>query len=276
MRQRVKNGNYLTKYFTQFPNVIDDAGLDVYEFRALLHYYRVGECWEGVRTTADKCKMSTGKVAQVRISLEQKGFIKIVPDGDGVTIEIIDKTKENLDKYRSGGEQSVQEVNTGVHVVNGMRSCGEHKNNPIKNNHEEYNVAAATTDLFPAVIQEKKKEGTQPEYKPMVDYWLKEFHIGWTFGGQQGKAIKSLIRKIKLTLRGPRYNEAGTPAQVVEFFMVMCQNLPTYFEDKDLSILDQKYNEIITQIENGRGQGNKRPTTGDASWIDKLYGTAPK
>jgi len=270
-KQRIKNGNYLTKYFTQFPNIIDDSGLDVYEFRALLHYYRVGECWEGVRTTADKCKMSTGKVAQVRLSLEQKGFIKILPDGDGVTIEIIDKTKENLDKYRPCGEPGVQAVNTSVHVVNGRCSSDEHKNNPIKNNHEESTEAIASTELFLLAGKENKKgKPADPAYKLCVDVWLKQIHPGWHFGGQHGKAIKSIIGKIRKVLAEGN-NIKPTEVMViptVAFFRVMCEKLPEWFKTKDLSVIDQKFNEIITQIQNGES-GQQKATGSD--WINDLY-----
>lgn len=131
---KIKNGNYSKKYFTQFPNIIDDSELDPFEFRILMHYYRVGECTQGVRTTAKICKMSIGKVADVRKTLEQKGFITISSIGESVAIEVVDKYHENGLKYRSGGEHSVQEVNTTVQEVNNNRSPGEHKKNPSKKN----------------------------------------------------------------------------------------------------------------------------------------------
>lgn len=38
--------------FTEQLRLIDDADLTPYQFRLLLHYWRVGRCWESVRTTA--------------------------------------------------------------------------------------------------------------------------------------------------------------------------------------------------------------------------------
>lgn len=130
----VSGGDYLKKYFTQFPNIIDDSELDPFEFRLLLHFYRVGQCTQGVRTTANICKMSTGKVAQVRKRLEEKGFIKITPFGDSVNINVIDKYIENGQKYRSSGEQGVHAVDTSVHAVDDRCSPHEHKKNPSKKN----------------------------------------------------------------------------------------------------------------------------------------------
>lgn len=95
---KIEGGSYLGKYFTQFPNIIDEANLDPFEFRVLIHYYRVGDCWEGVRTTARKCRMSMGKISQIRKSLEDKGFITIndSSNGGGVTIRVVNKARENV------------------------------------------------------------------------------------------------------------------------------------------------------------------------------------
>lgn len=185
---RIKNGSYLTKYFTQFPNIIDDYGLDPYEFRVLIHYYRVGECWEGVRTTAEKCKMSVGKVTEVRRSLFEKGLITILPNGDGVTIEVVDKTKENLDKYRSPDEQGVHAMNGSVHHMNTTCSPDEHKNNPIKNNQEE-GIGASTQKT----IDEKKNE-FKTSIAPFVGEFSKsicnEFYSYWSEVSKNGKKLK--------------------------------------------------------------------------------------
>lgn len=131
---KIKNGNYAKKYFTQFPNIIDDSDLDPFEFRLLLHYYRVGECTQGVRTTAKICCMSIGKVSDARQTLEQKGFITISSLGESVNIEVVDKYHENGVKYRSPDEHGVHVVNTTVHDMNDRCSLSEHKNNPSKNN----------------------------------------------------------------------------------------------------------------------------------------------
>lgn len=98
-KSRVHNPKYLEKYFTQFPNIIDDSDLTPYEYRLLLHYYRVGETWEGVRKTSEICSMSIGKVSQCRKTLEQKGFIRVEEKGEGVTIHLVDLSQKNLSKY---------------------------------------------------------------------------------------------------------------------------------------------------------------------------------
>ena len=79
------------------------------------------------------------------------------------------------------------------------------------------------------------------EYQPCLDFWLKDFHPDWTFGGQQGKALKSIIKKIEKL----RKNETDS---IVELFKFICLKLPEWYKDKDLPIIDSKFNEIIEQI----------------------------
>lgn len=85
----------------------------------------------------------------------------------------------------------------------------------------------------------KKKEETK-DYLACVDFWLKEFHPDWTFGGVHGKAMKSIIKKLSSILKDT--------ANVPDSFRFICQNLPQWFKDKDLQIIDSKFNEIITEI----------------------------
>lgn len=95
----------LRKWFTMTPNLYDDADLDVYEFRLLSHYVKVGNCWESTKTTAKNCKMSVSTVISKRLSLESKGFIMLTVDeehGNTWLIEVVDKWQENFNKYSEG------------------------------------------------------------------------------------------------------------------------------------------------------------------------------
>lgn len=96
------------------------------------------------------------------------------------------------------------------------------------------------------------------EYQPCLDFWLKDFHPGWTFGGQQGKALKSIIKKIEKL----RKNETDS---IVELFKFICLKLPEWYKDKDLPIIDSKFNEIIEQIKiqkNGNTASKSSDTIG--------------
>lgn len=249
MKSRVHNPKYLEKYFTQFPNIIDDSELTPYEYRLLIHYYRVGECWEGVRKTSEICKMSTGKVADCRKSLEEKGFITIEQNGDGIIITLVDLSAKNLEKYAG---PTVHVVNTPVHVVNKPRSCGEHKNNHIKKN----NIVESEDSTFQKPLSKAKKEAKpkDPVFTQCVELWLKTYREGWIFGGAQGKALKSIITKIKTSCKNAGLE--GTEGQMIASFKKMMDNLPEFYRAKDLMVIDSKFNEIITEIQHGKQAQN--------------------
>jgi hypothetical protein len=117
----------------------------------------------------------------------------------------------------------------------------------------------------------KKADGS---YQPIIDHWLKVMHPGWDFRAVHGKAVKSLIGKIRATLKNSGRHDIAD-SDVVDFFKVMGNRLPEWFKDKDLLVIDSKYNEIITQIRNGQqrpGKSVAETRTTDTSWIDHLYG----
>lgn len=83
-------------------------------------------------------------------------------------------------------------------------------------------------------------------YETIVEYWLKEFRQGWTFTGQHGKSVKSIITKIKTVQHGA--NKESTDKSVLESFKLICTNLPDWYLDKDLPVINSKFNEILIQI----------------------------
>jgi hypothetical protein len=122
----------------------------------------------------------------------------------------------------------------------------------------------------------RAKQKTEKEkdivFTTCVDFWLKEFHTGWTFGAMQGKALKSLLVKIKAFCINASLQ--GTDAQVINSFKKMCHMLPDWFKDKDLNLLDQKFNEIMTQIQQGPKTGGFSQQNSAAMVFGKygLYG----
>lgn len=121
---RVPDDKYA--WHTRIPNILDTMNLDPYEFRLLVHYYRVGNCWESTKTTATNCNMSAGQVSQKRQSLAVKGLIVIDSDKkDSLTITVVDIWAKNYSAFMSRKERSHDEQE---------RSPHETKNNPVKNN----------------------------------------------------------------------------------------------------------------------------------------------
>lgn len=120
------------KYFHVMLNMADDD-LNPYQYRLLGHYRRVcgdnGACWESTRTTAKKCKMSTGKVSSTRKELETTGYIHLqYRDDDTCFITLVDRMAENIQRYCSPHEQPVHHMNGSVHQVK-QRITNEEKPN---------------------------------------------------------------------------------------------------------------------------------------------------
>jgi hypothetical protein len=107
-------------------------------------------------------------------------------------------------------------------------------------------------------VIDEAKDLPPSDYTLCIDFWLKEFHIGWTFTGQSGKALKSIITKIKKVL----IKQDG--ATVPETFKLICYRLPEWYKEKDLPVIDSKFNEIITEIKNsknGKPQSKQQPVS---------------
>lgn len=164
----------------------------------------------------------------------------------------MDRVMANRINGKKGGEQNVKnQVDTNNSLEAPLEALVEA---PLQGKLIE--VKESEEILNNKVIDEAKNL-LPSDYTLCVDFWLKEFHVGWTFSGQHGKALKSIISKIKKVLIK---NEATVP----ETFKVICLNLPEWFKQKDLPIIDSKFNELITEIKNNHeqlksGKQNKQP-----------------
>ena len=129
-QQIITVGRGLKRWRTEIPNLYDDSDLDPYEFRLLVHYVRVGNCYESTRTTAKKCHMSVGQVSEKRESLVRGGWITTKEHAYGtIAIGVADIWEKNFEHFselkRSHGEQyrSLSEHH---------RSLSETKNEPYE------------------------------------------------------------------------------------------------------------------------------------------------
>lgn len=271
MKSRVHNPKYLEKYFTQFPNIIDDSELSPFEFRLLIHYYRVGECWEGVRKTAQICKMSTGKVATSRKTLEEKGFIKIEEKGDGIIIFLEDLSRKNLERYSAEG---VHHMDSSVHHMNEGCSPHELKKNHSKKNHLRRSSESEDSDvpktLFPEVVEQESKEkeknlGRKKKEK-VVDECYQDFVKAWTeaypilgFDAISGTKIKSLIQKTRSHVRGSgREDSREMVLNSFLYVLAYVQRVNHFCHGKPITTWDNQYLSIIMEISNGKSAGQKR------------------
>ena len=84
--------------FHSIPHEDDDL-LDPFQYRLMGHYRRVwsergGVCEETTRETAEVCRMSVGKVVQVRRQLAEMGRIRLLRETDKSNAPIIVLPKE--------------------------------------------------------------------------------------------------------------------------------------------------------------------------------------
>ena len=133
-------------------------------------------------------------------------------------------------------------------------------NTLIKTQSTILDVAKEISLLPNKVLEEKELAPIDKidSYKNSVDFWLKEFHVGFTFGGAQGKALKSILKKIK-EVTGAAGNEP-TEELIANTFRLICENLPDWYKEKDLNVIDSKFNEIILEIKNKKnGTAKEKP-----------------
>lgn len=91
-------------------------------------------------------------------------------------------------------------------------------------------------------------------YQLAVDCWLK-LHVNYLFNGVSGKHLKQLLDKIRQLLA--KTNNDTSDQNVFNMFELIITNLPTWFQDKDLPIINSKFNEIIEQIKNNKNASTR-------------------
>ena len=187
----------LRKWRTEIPNLYDDADLDPYEFRLLVHYVRVGTCWQSTKTTAEKCHMSTGQVSKKRHSLAAKGFITLARnEHDTYTIEIVDKWPENFAIYSCG------EHRRSLHER--YRSPHETKKEPNKkepNTDEEKASSSSAGGKAPpaepppkAKTGSAKNNGKDPRVCPLLKAFAELLGYPLPNYGEEGAAAKKMLK----------------------------------------------------------------------------------
>lgn len=170
---------------------------------------------------------------------------------------------QNLSK-RKVGERSALDSAIIQHVSKrefGTCASSDTINKQVNNetaNHKQKDTANAVSEFLAKDIHiaiSRDEEIKEPsDFKKCVEFWLTEFHEGWVFSATDGKKLNSIIKKIKIVLA-----DAGKSEDiVVDTFKAMCYKLPAWYKDKDLSIIDSKFNEIIQEIKNNKnGQTTK-------------------
>lgn len=107
--------------FTAQLRAIDDANLDPYQFRMVMHFWRVGKCFESLRTTAEKCGMSLGKASKVKQWLIDEGWIERTIHMGRVAVKLKDDICDTSQSSAKHAEQS-SSAQAGGGVLSGAMS----------------------------------------------------------------------------------------------------------------------------------------------------------
>lgn len=174
------------RYYTQLPNMIDDAGLSVYAFRLYSRIKRVagdgGKCYQSTKTLAEACNMSAGSVSNAKQELIDAGLIRLEVEHDKKkgydyhVIRIVDIWAQNMKAY-SQDEPARSPDERGRSPHEEARSPDETKNNPYKNNPYK-NGGSATGEIFALAM--KIHNGTLgPDQYLYLDSLFEDYPSSW-------------------------------------------------------------------------------------------------
>lgn len=255
------------KYFLHDTNALDDEKVTElfmefgYEGVGLFYCIleKIAKQEKPVKTLVLKRQLKVGKKLERCWSyMEEIGLI-CSSNGDTFNKQLLNFSEKYKIKKESNAKR-VSEWREKQLVIENVTHYEHVRNTPkVKESKVKVNN---TNSLIDEVVK------TPSIYELIIEYWLKEFHKGWTFTGQHGKCVKSIITKIKEVLKkgvGDTSDE-----KILESFKAICTNLPEWYKDKDLAIINSKFNEIITEIKNSK---NGQPINNSRQHSAEIYRT---
>lgn len=241
-------------------------------------------CYPSMKTICDDLKISKSTLIRAIKELENIEMVAVVrskkkdSNENSVNTYIPLTIMVEIDISKIGRDNKKQELGgtpqtpRGITQTPGVVSEEYCKNNNIKNNIEEgLNIntepssVSESNDLFggkvevktPAISSKKEKEKKEKTVREkIIEFWLKEFHVGWSFNSTDGKKVNSIINKLEKTLlsNGNEVNDES----ILNLFKAFCLKLPDFYKNETLSTLDSKYDSIIERIkQNNNGKQHK-------------------
>lgn len=279
--QSERDDSDLRKYRTEIPNMADDD-LDPFQYRLYAHYKRVcgatgGECYEGVRTTAERTKMSNEKVISTRQWLANNGWITIDQRAKGTfSITIVDRWGENFVRYseRSGFKtvrNSEQSTRTPLEIPNSTVRNSEQSPLEISNqrsNHikKEQNKKRNTATQSAHKAQRKNSvDETSNTTKVILDAYIEVRGKNGINYGKEGKAAKRIA------------DEGGTPELVKGCYAWLKQDKFWEFKTLGLSRIHEQLPDYQRYLERTAATAktkivNGRETLPDGFKVVPMYG----
>lgn len=183
------------------------------------------------------------------------------------------KTMDFIINSKQFGEKGAQkklenqqvDTNTLEGSLEGMLEGTLPTNNKYKIENKEIIPESNSGDLFTEVNSSKKASTSRkkpkeesPLYTRIVSHWFEIVHDDWTFQKIDGTKVNSIIKKLNALF--VKHNREVTDNSVFDFFKLMCDNLPEYYKDKSLRIIDSDFYTIIEQL--------KKPKNGQQTTVN--------
>lgn len=148
-------------------------------------------------------------------------------------------------------------------------------NNSLISNEESVDSSeSGSKDIFGAPInptskpksKKTKKDSPRahPAFKPMVDFFCKDYWPDYQFfGARDGKAINDIIKQIEKILSN--HGEDMGPENVIGLFKAVVSGAPAFYQKKSLPVINSKFSEIIEEIKKQQnGQTTKQSAYSEA------------
>lgn len=220
--------------YTVLPNEVFKSKLSIDAIGLLAYFLSLPSDWVIYKTTLhEQLNISREKLSKMFNELKDAGYL--------ISVE-----------KREGGKISYEHIvydkpYNGEPLTEKPYTVKPSTEKPLTENLPLLNTNKQSTNILSKDILNKDNT-----YQLAVDFWLKDFRQGWTFSGIHGKHLKDLLGKFR------KINPTGSEEDIILMFEYFCRNLPDWFKDKDLPVLNSKFNEIMEQIKKTKFVGTKK------------------
>ena len=139
----------------------------------------------------------------------------------------------------------------------------ENQEPPLENQEHSNSFSNSFSKKNLNINDDLKKSSDKKEphksFKPMVKYFCEEYWPTYDFKGpRDGKQINEIIKQIEKLFE--KNGREVTPDSITEFFKMVIQNLPKFYQFKNLTKINSGFSEIIEEIKNSKN-GQQKPLT---------------
>jgi hypothetical protein len=130
-------------------------------------------------------------------------------------------------------------------------------NNPKASREQLRSALAFSLGVEYAPVSKEQKESVFNNCKVIfLAFYARETGLIYTFSGQDAKALKELIGKVKTVFNCPAADD-----QIPVAFRLLLEKLPAWYKKNafSLPVINKKFNEIVSSVKqknDGKGQSN--------------------